>query len=147
MIDYVANLLRLYKYEREKPLTKINISPLPSDIKELEIPIKMKFCYNNIFYYVKNMIISGYDKNLIRYVVGYGQSVIPVEHCVLKYDGEYYDPTWELALYDRKHISNEFVPIIEITWSELLKAIHDHDKKPPDLLYFIRKQAINKKIL
>lgn len=77
---------------------------------------KPNACYSNI----GSLIFSALEGEK-RYVLGYGQSVIPVDHAILQLDGLYYDPTWDLLEKDpNTRITRYFLPLFTLMQSDLL---------------------------
>ena len=82
--------------------------------------LESKSCYSNTAITVNSLLSYGSFGEDIRYVVGYADCVIPVEHCWIKIDDKYYDPTWELI---NQHPVDElnYLPVYEMTLDEVMQ--------------------------
>ena len=84
-------------------------------IEALKDKVYLKGCYHNTWEAMQKV---GGIKNS-RYVLGYWCHIIPVEHCFLKYDGKYYDPT---ALLFRDISPLRYFSMFELSMAEVKEA-------------------------
>ena len=104
-------------------LEEVEINPM-AELGYDEIPeifSKPNLCYNNAFHFVSNHPEA-------KYVVGYGHSVIPIDHAWVKVDGKYYDPSWEA---NSGLEGKAYVPLYELDMADLLEIIPDNNMCPP----------------
>jgi len=124
--DDTLNFVRLsVAMMRQDPdlVKEVTIEPLESNFVEyLMNKIMPRACYHNVFEAIK-YLYSCYD---VKYVLGYWCHIIPVEHCFLKYDGKYYDPT---ALLFKDNSQVRYFSLFELNYAELVSAQHYMKKK------------------
>ena len=125
-------LLKGYKVDSESVKT-ITPELIPDELNALEIETVYKECFNNAFRWAAELHIAGY-KNVF-YVLGFGESVVPVEHVIIKVGDNFYDPTWE-----RYNELKPFHIVKEFTMAELSAALKTNDSYPPDLAWLSRQK-------
>jgi hypothetical protein len=90
-LDHVRLTVAMTKGNPEL-VREVKIEPLEYLVKKsLEGRVAIKACYHNTWEALK--LVKRPDA---RYVLGFWECcLIPVDHCFLKYDGRYFDPTGE----------------------------------------------------
>ena len=104
---------------------EIIVKPLTDELKSILNLVKMKACYNNSYHYAS---LFG-----ATYVLGYAAGIFPVDHAWIKYEGEYYDPTWEKHLDDGID-GKSYVKLFEFEPSHLMGAIEANRMIPPSVI-------------
>jgi hypothetical protein len=139
-VDYVKHWLEMMKAKDLidlDALEEVKVEPLGwEDVGVLAIP---NACYNNAFHFVSNYPEA-------KYVVGYGHSLIPIDHAWVKLDGKYHDLSWEINSPDGVE-GRAYVPLFELDMAELLEIIPENGMCPPSVVdvlnYKVRKEMEN----
>lgn len=100
----------------------VGVKPVPKHMNWMVKQAKFKMCFNNSFDAVARTMGA-------KYVLGFGLSIIPVEHAWVQIEGVYYDPTWE------KHsaLGGVYAKVIELDLDELAEVMNQNDETPPSL--------------
>lgn len=94
-------------------------------------------CYNAAFDFIANNPHAD-----AKYCVGYGESLIPIDHAWVKIGDKYFDPSWQANVdeYDPKHA--HYIPLMELYIAEALFVIEHNNWCPPaaiDIINLIEK--------
>jgi len=112
----------------------------------LDDHIEQKACYNNSVKSMTELMSidrqaaheTGWnitDKPGLTYVMGYGLSVIPIEHAWIKVDGIYYDPTWQKF----SKLSDYYFPMFEVQYPDIFDMLTEFGFCPPSPLDYLTK--------
>lgn len=112
----------------------VKVEPLPKSLKGFLKKSEFKACYNNAYKFMSDYA----HVHDVQYVLGFGLSVIPVEHAWIKVDGVYYDPTWEK--YSK--IERDYVVVTELNQLELMLMTLKNNHTPP-ALYDLRRMKFS----
>jgi hypothetical protein len=98
-------------------IREVTVDPCPDDlVTALQDKIALKACYHNTWEAMQ--VMRRHDPHC-RYVLGYWCHIIPVEHCFLKYNNKYYDPT---ALLFNDNSQVRYFSMFKLSMDELRDA-------------------------
>ena len=103
---------------RENPdlVREVTVEPCEDYlVKSLDGKIALKACYHNTWEAIQ--LLTKYKFKDVRYVLGYWCHIIPVEHCFLKYNNNYYDPT---ALLFDDNSQTRYFSLYELDITEVM---------------------------
>lgn len=111
-LDYVR--LNVVMMRQEPDLVReVKVEPCtPRLAKYIEGKIALKACYHNTYEAMKWL-----KRDDAHYVLGFWCHIIPIEHCFLKYDNKYYDPT---ALLFDDNSQTRYFSLYELTMAEVM---------------------------
>ena len=104
---------------RESPdlVREVTVQPCERFLTEyLRGKIALKACYHNTWEAMKFLLPLCRDA---QYVLGFWCYIIPVEHCFLKYNNNYYDPT---ALLFDDNSQTRYFSLYELSYTEVVKT-------------------------
>lgn len=135
-VGFVRHILTI---SGQDPATarEVHVAPLPSSIRRrIQNRVAYKACYHNA-----ELAIRANKGG--RYVLGYWQHLIPVEHAWVCFGGNYHDPTSEILFEGEEGV---FVAVVELELpqvQEIRRAIGTRDHL--DLCGYFRWLAIQQR--
>ena len=114
------------KQNRCIAVKKIRISPTPLKIRQETSQLATGSCYENALSFIFNLQVSGYDE--LRYVLGFRDNVISLEHAILRVGTAYYDPA-------NNGITEQplFSAMFELSLSQLDSYLLNNNGTPPSI--------------